>query len=80
MAERRKPPPPAEPLQMHGAKLPASMVYKVRQLHAETGKTKQQLHTEAYELLFAHYEAQGVIKPTAAEIAQRTLTGEGGTA
>lgn len=62
---------------MHGAKLPADDVYKVGLIHAATRKTKKQLHAEAYALLFEKYEKLGVLEPTAAELAERTLKGEG---
>lgn len=68
---------PSAPLIMHGAKLPADDVYKVGLIHAATRKTKKQLHAEAYALLFEKYEKLGVLEPTAAELAERTLKGEG---
>ena len=68
--------PPSAPLIMHGAKLPADDVYKVGLIHAATRKTKKQLHAEAYALLFEKYEKLGVLEPTAAELAERTLKGE----
>lgn len=77
---RRKTENPPEPIIMHGAKLPASMVYKVGVIHAATRKTKRQLHIEAYQLLLAKYEREGILEPTAAELAERTLTGDGGNA
>lgn len=62
---------------MHGGLLPVSKVDKVRLLHALTKKTKQQLHNEAYDFLIAHYEREGILTPTPAEIAERILTTEG---
>lgn len=74
---RVKQPKPNEPLVMHGAKLAASKVDKVLLLHALTKKTKQHLHDEAYSLLIAHYEREGILEPTPAEVAERILTTEG---
>jgi hypothetical protein len=66
------------PLIMHGAKLPADDVFKIGLIHAATRKPKRTLHAEAYALLFEKYEKLGVLQPSAAELAVRTLKGEDG--
>ena len=72
----RTPSQPSIPLIMHGAKLHPDTVYKIGLIHAATRKTKKVLAEEAYDLLIAKYEREGILEPSAAEIATRTLQGD----
>ncbi|MBN9028161.1 MAG: hypothetical protein J0I23_00005, partial [Rhizobiales bacterium] len=72
--------PPAEPMITYGAKTAVSVIEKVGIIHAKTRLTKQELHAMAYGFLIEHFEKEGILEPTAAELAIRTLRGEGGSA
>lgn len=59
-----------------GANLPPVYHYKLALIAAHSGEDKKFHVAEALDDLFAKYEAMGVLVPTAAEIAERTLKGD----
>lgn len=64
------------PAVTYGAKLDMSVIEKVGIIHAKTRLTKQQLHAMAYGFLIEHFEREGILEPTAAEVAERILKGD----
>lgn len=56
--------------------LPKSYSYRLGLLHVELDRTRKDVITEAFDDLFRKYEKKGVLKPSAADLATRTLQGD----
>lgn len=69
-------PPINEGTRLVGANLPPVYHYKLALIAAHSGEDKKFHIAEAMDDLFKKYEKMGVLVPTAAEIAERTLKGD----
>lgn len=56
--------------------LPKAYSYRLGLLHVELDRTRKDLIAEAFDDFFKKYEKKGVLKPSAADLATRTLQGE----